>query len=64
MVLYCVHPCKSYDDRDNKDVELDEKPNKSVLATMQTSLRSKLPPNMIITSDILRLGELIGQGTF
>ena len=48
--------------RNDDGVKLDEKPNKSVLATMQTSLGSKLPPNMIIASANLRLGELIGQG--
>ena len=48
----------------NDDNDLDEKPYNSVLAAkqLQTSLRSKLPPKMIITSANLRLGELIGQG--
>ena len=40
---------------------MDEKP---LLAAMQSSLKLKLPPEMIITSTNLRLGELIGQGKY
>lgn len=50
--------------RKDSEIELDDHENQdnSVLDTIQTSLRSKIPPKMIITADNLRLGELIGQG--